>query len=43
MKEEYRKEIRKILREIKDERVLMVIYTFVKTHLEMLQEKGGAI
>lgn len=42
MKREYMRAIFKILRQIDDSAILSKIYTFAKTHLEILQEKGGA-
>ena len=37
----YIKEIASIIRQIDNPVVLMKIYTFAKTHLEILREKGG--
>ena len=37
----YIKETVKIMCQIKDVRVLIKIYTVAKTHLSILQEKGG--
>lgn len=39
LKEEYRERIRAIIDRIEDADVLMKIYTFSKTHEQILQEK----
>lgn len=41
MKTKYIKDTIKILKQIDDLRVLIKIYTVAKTHLTILQEKGG--
>ncbi len=38
---EYRCNITRIIHDIENVNILMKIYTFAKTHLEILQEKGG--
>lgn len=43
MRKRYIKEIVRILRQIDNPVILMKIYTVAKTHLEILQEKGGAV
>lgn len=40
-KEEYIDKIMKIVQQIDDVDVLIKIYTVAKTHLHILQEKGG--
>lgn len=42
-KEEYTEKIMKIVQRIDDVDVLIKIYTAAKTHLHILQEKGGVI
>lgn len=42
MKKRYIKEIIAIIRQIDNPVILMKIYTVAKTHLAILQEKGGA-
>lgn len=43
MKRKYIKEIIGIIRQIDDPTVLMKIFIVAKTHLAILQEKGGVI
>lgn len=43
MKKRYIKEIIGIIRQIDNPYVLMKIYTVAKTHLAILQEKGGVV
>lgn len=43
MKKKYIKEIISIIRQIDNPVILMKIYTVAKTHLAILQEKGGAV